>query len=172
MQEGRCLVAGTLGFVLLLAGVGDSPAQTNQLLFVVARSKNANILHYDAQLDQDGKLNAREPVKVYWILLADKGQVEELNLVERKKAYGFDIQPEASVQAHRMTLRACPTRAIKVYQTSTGVKAELIIDGRPAYFEKMYIDSTEGLVLPTVNYIELFGRDVTTGAKRYEKMVP
>ena len=40
-----------------------------QSLFRIERSKNANILQYDAQIGPDGKLNKKEPVIVYCVLL-------------------------------------------------------------------------------------------------------
>ena len=46
-------------------------AGTNQSLFVIERSKNANVVQYDARLTADGVLDPKEPVKVYWILLAE-----------------------------------------------------------------------------------------------------
>jgi len=47
-----------------------APAQKKtQPLFIIERSKNANIVHYDAQLTASGKLDPNEPVIVYWVLL-------------------------------------------------------------------------------------------------------
>ena len=51
-------------------------------------------------------------------------------------------------------------------------RAEIVIDGKPAYLKKLYIDATEGVVLPTVNYVELFGEDAKTGQQRHEKINP
>ena len=47
-------------------------AQTpdRQHLFKIERSKNANIVQYDAQVGPDGKLLKKEPVVAYWIRLA------------------------------------------------------------------------------------------------------
>jgi hypothetical protein len=43
-------------------------------LFIVERSKNANVVHYDARLTADGKLDPKEPVTAYWVLLAEDGR--------------------------------------------------------------------------------------------------
>ena len=146
-------------------------ADQSQTLFIIERSKNANVVHYDARLTAEGRLDPKQPVAVYWILLAEDGQREGLNLVERK-AYGFDIKPDAAGSAWVMTIAAYRKRTITVRQTAGGVRAEIVIDGRPSVFEKMYINSTEGRMLPTVNYIELFGKDLQTGAKTHEKLLP
>jgi hypothetical protein len=146
-------------------------AQT-QPLFIIERSKNANVVHYDARLDADGKLDPKEPVIAYWIMLAEDGRREELNWIEKRKAYGFDIKPDRSGNGYRMTVVSAPDRPITVKQEGQVVRAELVIDGRPAVLEKMYINSSEGLMGPKVHYIELHGKDIQTGEKRFEKIVP
>jgi len=146
-------------------------AGTNQSLFVIERSKNANVVQYDARLTADGVLDAKEPVKAYWVLLAEDGRHEELSLLACK-AYGLDIKRDASGKSWLMTLAAYRKREITVRQTGTVVRAEILIDGKPSILEKLYINSTEGRFLPTVNYIELFGKDLETGEKRYEKLLP
>jgi len=59
-----------------------------------------------------------------------------------------------------------------VRQQGDAVRAELVIDGRPAVFEKMYINASDGLTGPKVHYIELYGKDLQTGRKRFQKIVP
>jgi hypothetical protein len=146
--------------------------ETNHLLFIIERSKNANIVRYDANLTADGKLDAKQPVTGYWLLLAKDGKRAEFNMVERVKGYGFDIKPDPSGKAWVMTLAAYPKREITVRPTDKAARAEIVIAGRVSVLEKLYIKSTEGLVLPTVNYIELFGKDLETGEKKYEKLLP
>ena len=49
------------------------------------------------------------------------------------------------------------------------VRAEVVIDGRPAVLEKMYINASEGLTGPKVHYIELYGKDLQTGEERRKR---
>jgi hypothetical protein len=49
-------------------------AQTTQPLFTIERSKNANVLHYEANLTAQGELDPKEPIVIYWIMKAEKGQ--------------------------------------------------------------------------------------------------
>ena len=138
----------------------------------IERSKNRNVLHYDARLDQNGKLDPKEPVIAYWIMLAEDGRREELNWLERHKAYGFSIHEDRDGQTYHMTLVAYEERDVKVFQEGEKVRAEIAIAMRASYLERIYIDSTEGALSPKVNYIELFGQDVKNGERRYEKIVP
>jgi hypothetical protein len=141
-------------------------------LFIIERSKNANVVHYDAQLTTDGELDPKEPVIAYWVLLAKDGRREKLSWIEKKKAYGFAIKPDPSVNGYRMTLVAAPEQQITVRKEKDVVRAEAVIDGRPAVLEKMYINASEGLTGPKVQHIEVYGKDLQTGEKLREKMVP
>jgi len=141
-------------------------------LFIIERSKNANVVHYDARLTADGKLDPKDPVIAYWVLSAEDGRREELSWIEKKKAYGFDIKPDPSVKGYKMTLVADPQRPITVKKVGDAVRAVGIIDGRPAVLEKMFIKASDGLTGPKVEYLELYGKDLQTGGKRYQKIVP
>jgi len=155
------------------AAAPTAAREKTQSLFIIERSKNANVVHYDARLTSDGKLDTREPVIVYWVLLAEDGRRKKLSWIEKKKAYGFTIKPDLSVNGYKMTLVAAPEHQITVKKEKNGpVRAETIIGGRPSVLEKMYIDASEGLTGPKVKYIDLYGKDLQTGEKRREKIVP
>jgi hypothetical protein len=132
------------------------------------RNTNANVVHYDAQLTADGKLDRKKPVIAYWVMLAQDGHRENLNWIEKKMAYGFNIKPYPSVNGYQMTIVAARQRSIIVKKVGNAVRAEIVIDGRPAILEKMYIEASGH----TVRYLELYGKDVQTGGKRFEKIIP
>ena len=160
-------------FAVLALLAPPAAAQTKTSpLFIIERSKNANVVHYDARLTADGKLDPKEPVIAYWVLLAEDGRREKLGWIEKKKAYGFTIKPDPSVNGYKMTLVAAPEQQITVKKEKDAVRAEAVIDGRPAVLEKMYINASDGLTGPKVHFIEVYGKDLQTGEKRREKMVP
>jgi len=162
-----------LWFAILALLVLPAAAQIKTSpLFIIERSKNANVVHYDARLTADGELDPKEPVIAYWILLAKDGRREKLSWVEKKKAYGFTIKPDPSVNGYKMTLVAAPEKQIIVKKEKETVLAEAVIEGRPAVLEKMYINASDGLTGPKVQYIEVYGKDLQTGEKLREKMVP
>jgi hypothetical protein len=148
-----------------------APAQKKtRPLFIIERSKNANVVHYDAQLTTGGEIDPNEPVIAYWIMLATDGHREGLNWIEKKKAYGFSVKPDPSVNGYKMTVVAVPNHQITIRKVGDAVRAELVIEGQPSIFEKMYINATDGLLGPKVHYIELYGKDLKTGDKRHEKI--
>lgn len=155
----------------LLAAPAAARIETSPL-FIIERSKNANVVHYDARLTANGKLDPEEPVIAYWVLLAEDGRREELSWIEKKKAYGFTIKPDRSVKGYEMTLVAAPERQITVKKDKDAARAEVVIAGRPAILEKMYINASEGLTEPKVQYIVVYGKDLQTGEKCREKMIP
>jgi hypothetical protein len=141
-----------------------------QSLFIIERSKNANVVHYDAQLTTGGEIDPNKPVIAYWIMLANDGHREELNWMEKKKAYGFSIKPDSSVNGYKMTVVTVPQGQITVKKDGDAVRAELVIDDRPAVLEKIYINASDGLTGPIVHYIELHGKDIKTGENRFQKI--
>lgn len=155
----------------LLAAPAAAQIKTSPL-FIVERSKNANVVHYDARLTADGNLDPKNPVIAYWVLLAEDGRRKKLSWIEKKKAYGFAIKPDQSGKGYKMTLVAAPEHQITVKQEKDAVRAEAVIDGRPAVLEKMYINASDGLLGPKVRYIEVYGKDLHTGEMLREKLAP
>jgi hypothetical protein len=157
--------------LVLLASPAAAKTRTSPL-FIIERNTNANVLHYDARLTADGKLDPKEPVIAYWIMLAKDGHREKLTWMEKKKAYGFTIKPDSPVNGYKMSLMAAPGWQITVKKEKDVVRAEAVINGQPAVLEKMYINASGGMTGPKVHYIEVYGKDLQTGQKRHEKMVP
>jgi hypothetical protein len=142
-----------------------------QPLFIIEHNKDVNIVQYDARLTADGNLDPKEPVIVYWVIRAEDGRREELNWLERKKGYGFDIKPDPSVNGYKMILKGDPQHPITVKREGDAIHAEVIIGGRKAVLDKIYINASDGLMGPKVHYIVLYGKDLKTGGKRSQKIV-
>ncbi len=154
------------------AAAPTTAREKTRSLFIIKRSKNANVVHYDAKVTSDGKLDPREPVSAYWIMRAEDGRREELNWMENEKGYGFDIKPDPSVNGYKMTLMAAPQQQITVKQAGNAIRAEVVINGRPAVLKKIYINASDALTGPKVHYIMLYGKDIKTGKMRSQKSVP
>ena len=120
------------------------PRLGTQPLFIIGRNKNANVVHYDARLTADGKLDPKGPVIAYWVMLAQDGKRKNLSWIEKKMAYGIKIKPDPSVNGYQMTIVAATQRSITVKKVGSAFRAEIVIDGRPAILEKMYIDASGG----------------------------
>ena len=170
-QIGRYLLAASLFFTVSVL-TPAKPTTMYRPLFIIERSINANVVHYDAKLSDDGNIDPQEPVIAYWIMAAKDGHRQELNLLERAKAYGFTVRPDASGKFYHMELVSQRRRDIHVYRDGDIVRAETLIDGQPAYLQKVFVSARHLVVIPTPDYVEMFGVDVKTGAPRSEKVRP
>jgi Domain of unknown function (DUF4833) len=138
-------------------------------LFIIQRTKNANEVHYDVNIGADGKLNPKQPVIAYWIMAAKDGHREKLGFFE-KKAYGFKCRYDKTKGMCRLVIKSFKKREIEVFGSKEGATAEMVIDGKPSYLDKMFITESEGKPFPKVRFIELFGIDKKSGEKVYEKI--
>jgi len=163
------LLLATLAQALL--PIAADTSTSTQRLFRIERSKNANIVAYDLRLDDDGKPDPKAPVDAYWVSAAD-GAREGLSLVQKKLAYGFKSRfenPEVVV----MRIAADLGREIRVERVSGVFRALIDIEGQRAVLDHIYVKSIERkLLLPTVEFVDLFGFDLATGAERHERIVP
>jgi len=137
-------------------------------LFVIERTTNANVVHYEAKL-RDGKLDPQQPVIAYWVM--ENGRRQELNMIERIKAYGMTVRADAA-ESFRLVLAAEKKREIHVYREGGGVRAEMNIDGHRAYLQRVFVGIKKSFGLPMPSYVELFGVDIATGEQCHEKVVP
>lgn len=154
-----------LSFLLCGAVFAVTPCQ----LFVIERSKNANIVVYEARLDDAGAFVSDAPVVAYWKLNATTGGTEALNMLQ-KKAYGFSVKNDAG--QYRMTMVPFKKRPILLIKDGKTVRAQMAIDGVQSWLSKVYVKAKDGVVLPKVEYLEFFGTAVDGGQKTHEKFVP
>lgn len=73
-REPRCRTSMKCLLPLLLISIGTLSAvgDFSQSLFVLERSTNANVIHYDAKITSDGTTDPKEPVIAYWVMSAEE----------------------------------------------------------------------------------------------------
>jgi hypothetical protein len=141
----------------------------NAHLFFIERSKNQNVVQYDVQLMENNDLCEPSPVVVYWVL--GNGQQEELNLIQRKYAYGIDSQDKLDKNKFRILLTVLKDREIIVERINGSYKAAVFIGGKYSILNKVYVKSKEDLIgIPKVFYIDLFGWDIQTNLPIKERI--
>lgn len=170
-----------LGLLALTAAVATSMAadipdsshssSKTQRLFRIERSKNDNIVAYDLRLDGDGRPDPKSPVEAYWVI-AEDGARYALSAVQKRFAYGFKselVDPEVVV----LRLAADLGREIRVERVRGVFRALIDIGGRRAVLDHIYVKSVERkLLLPSVEFVDLFGFDPDTGDERRERILP
>ena len=152
----------------LVAQSGD----TYLPLFTIERSTNANLIHYEAKIQGDGKLDPREPVVAYWVMAAEDGRRQALSILEKKRAYGFTTRSDGPTDSYKMYLVSDPRREIHIYRQGSAVHAETLIGGHHAYLQRIFISTRKSVLFRTPTAAELFGLEVGTGEPCYEKVQP
>ncbi len=125
-------------------------------LFTLGRSKNANVVKYAVRTGRDGHLDLAEPVEAYWLMLAENGRREELTWTERQLAYGFSVSA-ARGDGFTLHLAACSKRALQIRRVNEGYCAELVILRQPALLRRIFVQTDNGALIPSVRYVEISG---------------
>ena len=161
-----CMVVGVAMPRTALAD--DGWPKHTQHLFDIERSVNANIVQYDAVLNEDGSLDKDNPVIGYWIRKAEDGRRKQLNMLERKLAYGFKtrVLDNGSVL---MDMAADIRRMVRVEKVADRWVAITRIDGHSAYIVRIYVSLEDDKPLPKVQYVDLYGSDVANGERVHER---
>lgn len=139
-------------------------------LFRIERSKNANVVLYEAKLTPAGALDGENPVTASWLMLAAKGERESLTFLEKRMAYGFEVSavPEGGFA---LRLKALQQRTIRIAQRDGCAAATSTIGGHDAVLKRIYVKADDRALIPSVQYVEIFGIDTLTGDAVYEKIV-
>jgi len=167
------------------AQLAELRAKSPHILFVIGRSKNLNIVVYEAKVS-GGELDAKEPVVVYWLDLdpayqkqkRDKGVSSdrlELNYIEKTMAYGLSSAANTAKPGHyTVSLVAFPKRAVDVYfDKAKGRPVALIeINGQQCELIRIFVSATDSWTgLPKVQYVDVIGVD-SQGRQVSERIAP
>jgi hypothetical protein len=154
-------------------GLGQTTGEScPKHLFIVARSKNANVVAYDANPSPSGGLVKTEPVRAYWLLDGDEKRREELTGFERERAYGVEGKPGNAPGTYSVAFKAKRKFPLAI-RTINGCPVALTkIHGHTAILHRIFVKSKEGIGLPKIAYVEIFGEDPDTGAPLHEKITP
>jgi len=164
----RAMLGGAAA--LMLSPHDAFAARTSLPIFRIERSKNANIVQYDAVLAAPQKLDPRGPVVAYWVMLAKDGRRESLTSLD-ERAYGFKVVPEKD-GSWLLYLTAAKDRCIRVVFWQGRWVGQVLIGGRSAVLSRIFVSSDESAFIPRVKWVDLFGADMVTGKPLTERLKP
>ena len=165
------ILLGSLTFSFVSWSAFGLFSSKNDHLFFIERSKNKNLVQYDVRLTENNNILDSDPVSVYWVL--ENGTQRDLNLIQRKFAYGIDSYEKLQNDKLRVFFVALKEREVIVEKTEGSFRAITAINGKPSVLERVYVESREGWTgLPRVLYVDLFGRNKETGLPINERIVP
>lgn len=151
------------------------PKLTDNSLFYLQRTKNTNTVVYDAVPEAQGKLNAKKPIDAYWLHYeSEGGKRADLSTFEQMAVYGVDYEEIKDGRgSYLMRLKAFKDRAVTVSRNEVGKFVGFMnINGKKAILKRIYIEAKEGLISPTVLWVDLFGIDPATGQAVTERIRP
>jgi len=150
------------------------PPESNKRLFYIQRSVNSNTIVYDGNLLENGNLDPEEPINVYWMRYDEDSSRKELNYIQRKLAYGVQVEPiESERDAFWVNIVSYKKKKIKVFTNAVGqVEAYLKINGKMARFKSVFIEIARNFFIPDISYIDVIGEDLQTGKPVIERIIP
>jgi hypothetical protein len=147
------------------------PPHTKKTLFYIQRSTNANTVMYEVNVQSGKTIDPKNPVDVYWLRYAEKGQKRDLNYIERVLAYGVNCK-ESGNGYYTLNFVASKKKVLRIYIDETGqAQAEMNIANTSSRLERIFVTATDNDWFPKVAYVEFFGTDLSTGKSNYEKMI-
>jgi hypothetical protein len=150
----------TLLLLLPLPGWSD-----NVNLFVIQRSKNTNEVQYQLRVDARCQIVSHHPVSAFWHLREDHPATTEPLSALDQLAYGV-VRQRVDANEVVFRLRALEEKPIKATVTAhpeTGTcvpSVHVDIHDQVAVLERVYVQTDEGRVRPTVTYIDVVGTTV------------
>ena len=149
----------TTGDDALTGAQTDLFERYSDLLFLIGKSANANIVLYRGAAGKDQWQTPE--VQSEWLMLADKGQTEAVTTLEQQ-AFGFTIEAGADSAVRILTLSAVPDRKMTLTFSEDLERpiATTQVNGQDVRLVRIFVQATENFLgMPTVEYIDLFGYD-------------
>ena len=169
----RFLKGTILGLFLLLAAqllLAQPPLpepKLKNMLFFLQRTPDANTVVYQLNLEKDGSLNEKSPVKASWIRYEENGVVKELSGIERKFAYGVKCKALGN-EAYEVRLVSYKKLPMYLLKSPTDQQYRLYIkeQGKDLLLKRVFVKVEGGSFwFPKVQYIDLFTIDSENGAQ-------
>ncbi|MGV3705054.1 MAG: DUF4833 domain-containing protein [Arcticibacter sp.] len=147
------------------------PKGVSNQLFYLQRDPNTNTIICQLNVDEDGVLDQKSPVNVFWLRYAEGGKRTELNYIQRKFAYGVtskQLSPEkyelkfVSYGKYPMYLMKGKDKKYHVYSK---------VANRQAILNSVYVHIVGGTFwVPNVVYVEFKATDPDTGEQLTERI--
>src|SRR5688572_11592857 len=147
------------------------PPYSKKSLFYIHRSPNPNTVIYEVNMNDKNVIDPESPVKVYWIRYGEKGQLRDLNYIEKTFAYGVKAET-INQNSYKLQFVASKEKSFVAALDDKGQAcATMKINGRQSKLTKIFVQVAEEGWWPKVAYVEFFGLDSETAKATYEKMI-
>lgn len=149
------------------SGIPLPDIDTIRFLFKIERSRNADEVIYELNMDANNRINNKEPIKVYWLKKTDHYKIEPLTSVQQNYSYGIKYSDQSNHSANEwhfqliaypqktLVLKAIKNNTFKV--TTTAGYQEIIV-------KRIYIQfENNSFWFPSISSVILYGQEMLTG---------
>ncbi len=136
-------------------------------IFTLERTLNTNQVVYEANL-----LNQNYPIHPYWVMRAQDGHFEELNRIERNRAYGVEIikQSSSEVKFAIVSFRSLPV-TVRLDPVNQLPYASITLSSGEKILKDIYLTVSGGLI-PNVSKIDISYQETNDGPVLHEAFDP
>jgi hypothetical protein len=149
-----------------------TPQGINNQLFYLQRDPNTNTIIYELNVDKEGDLNKKEPIKVYWVRYGEKGEKEDLSFIQRKFAYGIQAK---EIGNNQYELRFVSHKKLPLYLMKSAEDKKyhvyITVNKKKIQLNRIFVRIEGGSFwLPNVKYVELRGVNTANKAQTIERI--
>ena len=152
---------------------GHTIPTDENMMFYIQKNTNPNTVVYALKLGNDGKINPKTPMEVFWRRYQEDGRKKKLKWLEKTFAFDFKVSAvKNKTNTYVFSLVAIKGKKLYVTQDKKGnPKVFMKINGKTARLERIYVMVDDSKRIQSVLSMELFGKDFKTGKLIYEKIV-
>ncbi len=139
------------------------------LMFYIQRNDNTNTVLYTLNINENGLLDSNNPLKVFWKRYFDQGELKDLNMIQRKLAYGYNALKRRK-DYYEFSLAAYADKKMFLRKYGQSYKVITKVNGMWAKLDNIYVFTESLGVFPKVKFAEIYGSDLRYGLPVYEKL--
>ncbi|MBC6111290.1 DUF4833 domain-containing protein [Pedobacter fastidiosus] len=148
-----------------------TPKNVENLLFYLQRDPNTNTLIYALNLKENGSINSANPLHIYWIRYAEKGEKKDLGYIQRKFAYGMDVKDLGKDQYELRFVSHKKLPFILKKYSDKSYHASVTVNNKTIRVSRLFVRIEGGSFwLPNVKYAEIEGIEESTGKPITERI--
>lgn len=163
-----------LALLLLVAtGLLAGHSLHDDILFQVLRSRDADRIFYEVQLDSNGYLDKINPINAYWVRFTRQQQTEPLTSIQKRFGYGLTfLQIEKNSATFRFV--SVPDRVFVLEPDEHNVyRVYTKVDGRQLKLSHIFVQFDGGSFLfPKISRVELHAVDPQSNQLVVESLQP
>lgn len=157
------LITISVGFTkITTTGIDDE-----KRLFLIERSLDPNEVIYEINLDRDGKLQASNPIKIYWLKKTNNNKTEPLTFIQQHYAYGIIFLDSINLHEKEWSFQfvSYPKKTfILKKMEDESFKVYTLVENQEVLVKRIFVSFViKNFWFPTISAVELHGQNVSSG---------